>query len=136
MSKIDKKLHDVVDVSLLKYLVNPEQSNPYEIKIEQPELTFLGIYNQPDFASLNILMYPQARIIELKSLKLYLQQYRDIIISYERLINQLHKHIIEVYQPTRLKLVLNCNSRGGMSSVLTTDSDWKKEKDKKKHINS
>ena len=120
----NKKLYSDIDSSMLKSIPNPEKVKPYEVKIKQPEVTFLGVYNQPDFATLYILMYPNGRIIELKSLKLYLQQYRDVVISYERLINQLYDHMKEVYTPERLRLVLDCNPRGGLSSRLTIDSDW------------
>ena len=122
MSK--KKLYSEIDSSMLKGIPNPEKVKPYEVKIKQPEVTFLGVYEQPDFATLYILMYPNGRVIELKSLKLYLQQYRDVIISYERLINQVYDHMKEVYKPQRLRLVLDCNPRGGISSRLTIDSDW------------
>jgi len=40
------------------------------------------------------------------------------------LLNQLYDHMLEKYTPQRLRLVLDCNSRGGMSSRLTIDSDW------------
>ena len=70
------------DKSILKSLPNLDGQNPYELKMKQPELTFLGVYEQPDFASLYVLFYPDKTIIELKSLKMYLQQYRDLIISY------------------------------------------------------
>ena len=103
MSK--KKLYGDIDSSMLKSIPNPEKVKPYEIKIKQPEVTFLGVYNQPDFATLYILMYPNGRIVELKSLKEYLQQYRDVVISYERLINQVYDHMQEVYTPQRLRLV-------------------------------
>ena len=122
MSK--KKLYSDIDSSMLKSIPNPEKVKPYEVKIKQPEVTFLGVYNQPDFATLYVLMYPNGRIVELKSLKIYLQQYRDVVISYERLINQLYDHMMEVYIPERLRLVLDCNPRGGISSRLTIDSDW------------
>ena len=122
MSK--KKLYNEIDSSMLKSIPNPEKVKPYEVKIKQPELTFLGVYGQPDFATLYVLMYPNGRIIELKSLKLYLQQYRDVVISYERLINQLYDHMMEIYNPQRLRLVLDCNPRGGISSRLTIDNDW------------
>ena len=92
---------------------------------KQPELTFLGVYEQPDFASLYLLFYPDKKIIELKSFKLYLQQYRNTIISYERLINILYDDIKKVYGPKRLRIILDCNPRGGISSRLTQDSDWK-----------
>ena len=119
-----KKLYNEIDSSMLKSIPNPEKVKPYEVKIKQPEVTFLGVYNQPDFATLYVLMYPNGRIVELKSFKEYLQQYRDVVISYERLINQLYNHMQEKYTPQRLRLVLDCNARGGISSRLTIDSDW------------
>ena len=119
-----KKLYSDIDSSMLKSIPNPEKVKPYEVKIKQPEVTFLGVYNQPDFATLYILMYPNGRIVELKSFKEYLQQYRDVVISYERLLNQLYDHMQEKYSPSRLRLVLDCNPRGGLSSRLTIDSDW------------
>jgi len=119
-----KKTFKSVDISLLKSLPNPSQK-AYEIKLKQPELTFLGVYEQPDFASLYLLFYPDKKIIELKSFKLYLQQYRNLIISYERLINVLYDDIKTVYKPKRLRIILDCNPRGGISSRLTQDSDWK-----------
>ena len=122
MSK--KKLYNDIDSSMLKSIPNPEKVKPYEVKIKQPELTFLGVYGQPDFATLYILMYPNGKVIELKSLKLYLQQYRTVIISYERILNQVYSHLLDVYEPQRLRLVLDCNPRGGISSRLTIDSDW------------
>ena len=63
-----KKTFKSVDISILKSLPNPGEK-AYEIKLKQPELTFLGIYEQPDFASLYLLLYPKDRIIELKSFK-------------------------------------------------------------------
>jgi 7-cyano-7-deazaguanine reductase len=119
-----KKLFNKIDSSMLKAIPNPEKVKPYEVKIKQPEVTFLGVYNQPDFATLYVLMYPNGKIVELKSFKEYLQQYRDVVISYERLVNQLYDHMKEVYKPERLRLVLDCNPRGGISSRLTIDSDW------------
>ena len=119
-----KKLYSNIDSSMLKSIPNTEKVKPYEVKIKQPEVTFLGVYEQPDFATLYILMYPNGKVVELKSLKLYLQQYRDVIISYERLINRVYTHMMKVYEPQRLRMVLDCNPRGGISSRLTIDSDW------------
>lgn len=120
----DKNLYDKIDSSILKSLPNPEKVKPYEVKIKHPELTFLGVYNQPDFATLYILMYPDVKVVELKSLKLYLQQFRDVVISYERLLNVVYDDLMKKFNPLRLRLVLDCNPRGGISSRLTIDSDW------------
>ena len=112
------------DNSILKSLKNPSNKS-YEIKIKSPEITFLGVKNQPDFAKLFIIFYPNEKIIELKSLKIYLQQFRNTIISYERLINVVYDDLIETYNAKRLRIVMEFNTRGGISSKLTIDSDWK-----------
>ena len=90
-----------------------------------PEFTFLGVQEQPDFATMFITFYPGKKIIELKSLKQYVYQLRDIVVSYERLINIVYDHLKEVYEPERMRLVMVFNPRGGISSKLTIDSDWK-----------
>jgi len=49
-----KKTYTDVDFTILKSIPNPD-TKTYEIKLKQPELTFLGVYEQPDFSSLYIL---------------------------------------------------------------------------------
>ncbi|MCL4130473.1 UNVERIFIED_CONTAM: hypothetical protein GTU68_052796 [Idotea baltica] len=68
--------------------------------------------------------YPKKKIIELKSLKMYVFHLRNIIVSYERLINIFYDHLMEVYDPERMRITMICNPRGGISSKLTIDSDW------------
>ena len=46
------------------------------------------------------------------------------MVSYERLINIFYDHLMEVYEPERLRMVMVCNPRGGISSKSTIDSDW------------
>ncbi|CAN0253284.1 unnamed protein product, partial [Chrysoparadoxa australica] len=94
------------------------------IKIKIPEFTFLGGKEQPDFANVYLTFYPGKKIIELKSLKQYVFQLRDITVSYERLINIFYEDLMAIYKPDRLRIVMNCNPRGGISSKLTIDSDW------------
>lgn len=117
------KLYKDIDMSLLKAIPNPSKE-AYEIKIKIPEFTFLGVKEQPDFANVYLTFYPNDKIIELKSLKQYVFQLRDIVVSYERLINIFYDHMMQVYKPDRLRMVMNCNPRGGISSRLTIDSDW------------
>ena len=112
-----------IDTQLLKALPNPADG-AYEIKIKIPEFTFLGVQEQPDFATVYLTFYPKSHIIELKALKQYVYQLRNIVVSYERLINVFYDHLMEVFQPERLRLVMICNPRGGISSKLTIDSDW------------
>ena len=111
------------DPSILKSIPNPATAG-YEVKIKSPEVTFLGVKDQPDFADLFITVYPREKVVELKSLKIYLQQFRNKIISYERLVNVIYEDLMEVYKPDRLRVVMVFNPRGGISSKLTIDSDW------------
>tara|TARA_B100000686_G_C16644917_1_gene892239 strand:+ start:264 stop:677 length:414 start_codon:yes stop_codon:yes gene_type:complete len=112
------------DKTLLKAIRNPSKE-AYEIKMKAPEVTFEGVRGQPDFALLYITFYPADKVIELKSMKEYFYQFRSRIYSYERLINVIYEDMMEVYEPERLRLVMVCNARGGISSKLTIDSDWK-----------
>lgn len=109
--------------NLLKSIPNPS-SEAYEIKMKVPELTFEGVRGQPDFAQLYITFYPGRKVIELKSLKEYIFEFRSQIFSYERILNVIYDDMMAAYEPARLRLVLVCNPRGGISSKLTVDSDW------------
>ncbi len=109
---------------LLKSIPNPSK-DAYEIKMKVPELTFEGVRGQPDFAHLYLTFYPCEKVIELKSLKEYFFAFRTQIYSYERIINVIYDDLMSVYEPTRLRIVIVCNPRGGISSKLTVDSDWK-----------
>ncbi len=117
------KLYQEIDQSILKAIPNPSKE-AYEIKIKIPEFTFLGVSEQPDFATVFLTMYPGDKIIELKSLKLYSFHLRDIVVSYERLINIFYDHLMQVYEPQRLRISMICNPRGGISAKLAIDSDW------------
>lgn len=117
------KLYKEIDKTILKAIPNPSKE-AYEIKIKIPEFTFLGVKEQPDFATVFLTMYPGNKIIELKSLKLYAFHLRDIVVSYERLINIFYDHLMEVYEPERLRISMICNPRGGISAKLAIDSDW------------
>jgi 7-cyano-7-deazaguanine reductase len=118
------KTYKDIDSSLLIAIPNPT-NQAYEIKIKIPEFTFLGVREQPDFAVIYLTFYPKSKIIELKSFKHYVFQLRNIVVSYERLINIIYDDLLKVYDPERLRLVMICNPRGGISSKLTIDSDWK-----------
>jgi 7-cyano-7-deazaguanine reductase len=109
---------------LLRRIANPTNA-AYEQKIHIPEFTFLGVANQPDFGEVLITFYPGEWTIELKSLKVYKDAFRDSMASYERLANVVFEDLTEVFAPTRLRLMMRLRPRGGIASCLTIDSDWK-----------
>jgi 7-cyano-7-deazaguanine reductase len=116
------RTYDDIDPKVLKALPNP--GGAMELKHKAPEVTFLGARDQPDFGTLYITFYPRETVIELKSLKEYLYQWRNTAVSYERFLDVVFEHLIQVYKPVRLRLVLETRPRGGISSKLTVDSDW------------
>ena len=59
---------------------------------------------------------------KLKSFKIYLQQFRNLMLSYERVINVIYDDLVKVYKPNRLIITIEFNLRGGISSKLTIDS--------------
>lgn len=113
-----------IDRTILVAIPNPSDQ-AYEIKTKIPEFTFLGVKEQPDFAVIYLTFYPKKKIIELRSLKQYVFQLRNTVVSYERLINIIYDDLLAVFEPERLRIVMICNPRGGISSKLTIDSDWK-----------
>lgn len=110
------------DASILQSI--PNVGVGIEIRHTAQEVTFLGVQNQPDFGTLDITLYPTQTVPELRSLKEYLYHWRDIVVSYERFMEVVYEQIMEVYEPNRLRLTLETNVRGGITSRLTIDSDW------------
>lgn len=108
---------------LLDRIPNPT-GDAYEQKIHIPEFTFLGVANQPDYGDILLTFYPNEWTIELKSLKVYKDAFRDAMASYERLANVVFDDLMAVYEPRRLRLMMRLRPRGGIASCLTIDSDW------------
>ena len=109
---------------LLSRIPNPTQ-DAYEQKVLIPEFTFVGVKSQPDFGEMLLTFYPNKWTIELKSLKVYKDSFRDSVVSYERLCNVVYEDLMAVYEPIRLRAMMIMRPRGGISSCLTIDSDWK-----------
>jgi len=87
-----------------------------------PEVTFLGVRDQPDFAVVRIDFTPGEKVIELRSLKEYFYDFRQRVLSYERLINIVFDDLESAYKPRHLRVTLTCNPRGGISSELVAES--------------
>ena len=121
-SAVAGRHYDDIDPNLLRALPNP--GGAMELKHKAPEVTFLGARDQPDFGTLYVTFYPGEKVIELRSLKEYLYQWRDTAVSYERFLDVVFDHLMGVYEPVRLRLVFETRPRGGISSKITIDSDW------------
>ena len=112
------------DASILKKLPNPA-ATPFQMRNETTEVTFLGVPEQPDFATIRMTFFPNNTIIELKSFKFYFHQFRNAVISYERFLDVVYKDLMTVYEPHRLRLRILLKPRGGIVTDFLKDSDWK-----------
>jgi 7-cyano-7-deazaguanine reductase len=106
--------HELLDV-----FDNPSPGRNYEICHTAHEFTSVcPITGQPDFAELEIRYVADRRCIELKSLKTYLQAYRNEGVFYEALVNQILEDLVTALGPRRLEVRGAFSRRGGLSSVV------------------
>ncbi|MBJ44424.1 MAG: NADPH-dependent 7-cyano-7-deazaguanine reductase QueF [Planctomycetaceae bacterium] len=92
----------------------------YTIEIVCPEFTSVcPKTGQPDFGKLTIQYLPDQQCVELKSLKLYLQQYRNEGIFYENVTNTILDDLVQVLSPRKLTLIADFSPRGGITSRIT-----------------
>ncbi|MDJ0522712.1 MAG: preQ(1) synthase [Planctomycetota bacterium] len=105
---------------MLETFDNPAPERDYEILHTAHEFTSLcPVTGQPDFATLRFRYVADKTCVELKSLKLYLQAFRNEGVFYEALINRLLGDLVGVLQPRSMEIVGEFSVRGGMSSIIT-----------------
>ena len=98
----------------------PNQYRGYEIKIEMPEFTSIcpktGL---PDFGSVTLEYLPDKECVELKSLKYYIQAYRNLGIFYENAVNRILDDVARAAKPKWAVVTGRFSTRGGMNSTIT-----------------
>jgi 7-cyano-7-deazaguanine reductase len=105
---------------LLETFANQFPGRDYQIEIRCPEFTSVcPKTGQPDFGVLTFTYTPDQKCVELKSLKLYLQQYRNEGIFYEHATNRILDDFVAVVQPRRVTLLAQFSARGGITTNVT-----------------
>lgn len=113
--------------NVLETFDNPHPKRDYLIEIVCPEFTSVcPKTGQPDFGTLTIRYVADARCVELKSLKLYLQQYRNEGIFYEDVTNCILDDLVTVLAPRRMTVSAAFTARGGITTTVTvsTEKGW------------
>ena len=91
-----------------------------EIEIRQPEYTSVcPMTGLPDYGCIIVKYRPDKKIIELKSLKYYLLQYRNVGIFYEHVVNRILDDLVSVLEPKQMEVVGDFTARGGMTSRVS-----------------
>ena len=105
---------------LLETFQNEFPDRDYDIEIVCPEFTSVcPKTGQPDFGILTITYVPDKLCIELKSLKLYLQSFRNEGIFYENVTNTILDELVALLQPRSMALLAEFSTRGGLSTNIT-----------------
>jgi 7-cyano-7-deazaguanine reductase len=103
----------------LEIFTNQFPGRDYTIEIVCPEFTSVcPKTGQPDFGTLTFRYIPESTCVELKSLKVYLQSFRNEGIFYETVTNRILDDLVAVVQPRQMTLVAQFTPRGGISSRI------------------
>lgn len=98
----------------------PNQFPGYEIVVDDPEFTSVcpktGL---PDFGTITIRYMPDQACLELKSLKEYLQSYRNLGIFQENIVNRVLEDVVRCARPVWVEVKGDFRPRGGISTVVT-----------------
>jgi len=98
---------------------NPNLERDYEISINFPEFTCKCPFSgYPDFATLKIIYQPSKEVIELKTIKLYLNSFRDKKISHEEVANKLIDDLVKACDPKWMQLNADFNPRGNVHTII------------------
>ncbi len=91
-----------------------------EISFSMPEFTAICPFSDfPDFATINLMYVPNERCIELKSLKLYINSYREVKIFHEHVVNQIIEDFVAACDPLEVQLEGDFNVRGNIRTMVS-----------------
>ncbi len=106
----------------LETFVNPTPERDYTIRMSIPEFTCLcPKTGQPDFATLKLEYVPDARCVELKSLKLYVWSFRDRGAFHEAVTNEILTALVRATEPRFMRLTAEFNVRGGIYTTIVAE---------------
>jgi 7-cyano-7-deazaguanine reductase len=107
---------------------NPNPGRPYLIACDIPEFTCLCPRSGfPDFALVKVRYQPRDWIVELKSLKLYINGYRDRHVSHEAAANQILDDLVGLLEPRYMRVTADFAVRGNIKTVVTAQHGrWEK----------
>ena len=113
-------------IKLLETFKNEYPGRDYNIIHTAPEFTSLcPKTGQPDFATIIIEYIPDKLCIELKSLKQYLNSFRNDGIFFESVTNKILDDLVSVCKPRYMLITAEFNVRGGISSII--EAEYEKE---------
>ena len=111
------------DINLEEHYWSNEHKKNYTIDIELPEFMCLcPTSGYPDFATIKLSSCPNAKVIELKALKLYINSFMHRHISHENSANEIFDALKVNMKPKWIKIIADYNPRGNVHTIITVDS--------------
>ncbi len=118
--RYDTLKDDSIDVGVLETLPFEYAGSATEVVYLTDEFTSVCPWTGlPDFAKLTITYVPDARIVELKSLKYYLTSFRSVGILQEHAVNRVLNDLVKLLQPVSMRIEADYNDRGGIKTKAT-----------------
>ena len=106
----------------LQTFPNPAPHRDFHIHMEIPEFTCLcPMTGQPDFATLTLDYIPEARCVELKSLKLYIWSFRNEGCYHEAVTNRILDDLVQALEPRFMRLTAKFFVRGGIFTNVVAE---------------
>ena len=110
----------------LERVPNPNPGEAYLVRFTCPEFTSLcPKTGQPDFGEITIEYCPEKLCIELKSLKFYMQGYRNEGVFYEKLTNDILDDLAAACKPRWMKVTSRFTPRGGLTTEVVAEQKAK-----------
>ena len=115
--RYDTLKEDAIDVTVLETLPFEYAGSNTEIVYQTDEFTSVCPWTGlPDFARMAITYVPDAKLIELKSLKYYLTSFRSVGILQEHAVNRVLNDLVGLLQPVSMVVEADFNDRGGIKT--------------------
>jgi len=106
----------------LEVFENPEPSRRYSIEFTCPEWTALCPRSGfPDFGIIRIKYEPKASCVELKSLKLYINSFRNQRLFHEAAVNKILTDLVEACSPWTMVVEGDFNVRGNIKTIIRAE---------------
>jgi 7-cyano-7-deazaguanine reductase len=110
---------EALELPAIEVVDNLVHERPYSVTFTIPEFTCVcPRTGQPDFATFQITYVPDAYLIELKALKLYINAYRNVGIFHEFVTNKILSDLVAACDPLRMDIEGDFNVRGGIKTVV------------------
>ncbi|MDR2191726.1 MAG: preQ(1) synthase [Endomicrobium sp.] len=129
MSKTDNAaavIFDKVSPQILEVMPYQYEGQDINVCIDTEEFTCLCPWTGlPDFARMSICYTPDKTVVELKSLKMYLQSYRNVGIVHESAVNSILNDLAEILKPKYMNVDMTFRIRGGITTSV--NAEYKKD---------